>query len=92
MSTSVTTDADHAVPVASRDVLVNELAAVSLALLDKREERTKANKGFNTAIKALEKRQRELATTIRGAPGMRESLQMTFASIVPQQEKEEGEN
>jgi len=84
MSTSVTTDPPHAKVVHTREELVNELAAVALAILDAREERTKANKNFNSKIKNLEKRQRELAMTVRTSPGMRESLQMTFPSIIPQ--------
>lgn len=75
--------AANTVPVRTRDELVNELAAVAIALLDKREERTKVNKKFTADIKELEKRQREVATTINAAPGIRDSLQMTFGSVVP---------
>lgn len=85
--------APNTTPVHTRDQIVNELAAVSLALLDKREERTKANKRFNADIKDLEKRQRELAQTVKSS-GMRESIQMNFGSFskpaaAPQAEPDE---
>lgn len=66
--------------VGTREELTNELAAIVLQLLDKRESRTKANKAFNSDIKDLEKKQREIATTIRSVPGMRETFQTEFGS------------
>lgn len=56
-------DAPNTVPV-TRDVL-HELAAVSAAILDKRDEKTRAAKRFNLAIKDLEKRQRELIDEVK---------------------------
>lgn len=64
----------------TREQLTNEVAAVTLALLDKREERTKANKKFTTDIKDLEKRCRELAQTIK-ASGFRDSFQTSFGTV-----------
>jgi len=91
----ITEGAANTVPVRTRDELVNELAAVTLALLDKREARTKANKAFNADIKELEKRTREVATTIRSS-GIRDSLQMTFGSTIaarePGDDEDEGDN
>lgn len=90
--TAVITDgAPGTVPVRTRDELVNELAAVAIALLDKREERTKVNKKFTADIKDLEKRQREVATTIRSS-GVRDTLQMTFGSVVPPREPGDDED
>ena len=60
---AVITDSERTTRVPS--TLTQELAAVSLAILDKREERTNANKQFNSEIKKLEKRQRDVATQIR---------------------------
>jgi hypothetical protein len=81
---SVVSEANpNSVQVHTRDELVNELAAVALAMLDKREERAKANKKFNSDIKDLEKRQRELATTIKST-GIRDSIQMKFGSVLPE--------
>jgi hypothetical protein len=79
----ITEGAPNTAQVHTREQIVNELAAVALALLDKREERTKANKSFNSAIKDLEKRQRDLATTVRSS-GIRDTIQMNFASVKPQ--------
>lgn len=69
----------------TREQLTNELAAVTLRLLDLREERTAANKRFNTEIKNLEKRNRELAQTVK-ASGFRDAFQTSFGT-----EPEDGE-
>jgi len=83
---SVVTETNpNVVQAQTREQLVNELAAVALALLDKREERAKTNKKFNTDIKDLEKRQRELATTVRST-GLRDSFQMNFGSVAANNE------
>lgn len=42
-----------------------ELAAVSLAILDKRAERTRFLRTINEDIKGLERRQRDIASAIR---------------------------
>lgn len=63
----------------TREQLTNELAAVTLALLDKREARTKANKAFNADIKDLEKRTREIAQTVKAA-GFRDEFQTSFGT------------
>lgn len=52
-----------------------ELAAVSLAILDKRAERTSFLKQLNEDIKSLERRQRDIASAIR-AGGVQLSLDM----------------
>lgn len=62
-SSTVTTDAPHAVPIAVD--LNHELAAVALAILDKEDARRDFNKEINTEIKKLKKRQRDLATEIK---------------------------
>lgn len=62
-TTTVTTDAPHAVAIA-RD-LNHELAAVSLAILDKEDERKDFCHKVNAEIKKLKKRQRELASEIK---------------------------
>lgn len=98
-SKSVVTEAnENVVQVQTREQLINELAAVSLALLDKRDERTKANKKFNADIKDLEKRNRELAQTVKST-GIRDSIQMNFPSATnsapedePDDEVDEGHN
>jgi len=56
-------DAPNTVPL-TRD-LAHELAAVSAAILDKKDERTRNAKRINLAIKDLEKRQRELIDEIK---------------------------
>jgi hypothetical protein len=78
----------------TREQLTNELAAVTLALLDKREARTKANKAFNSDIKDLEKRTRELAQTIKSS-GFRDAFQTEFgtpSSAAPGEDGNDGEN
>lgn len=52
-----------------------ELAAVSLAILDRRAERTRFLKEVNEEIKSLERRQRDIASAIR-AGGVQLSLDM----------------
>lgn len=75
---AVLTDADNVVRV-SRD-LAYEIAAVSAAILDAREEKTRVAKKFNTDIKALEKRQRTLIDEIRS--GGDTQLAIKFGSSV----------
>lgn len=75
---AVPTDTPHAVPV-SRD-LAYEIAAVSAAILDAREEKTRLAKTKNLEIKALEKRQRELIETIRSGGDVQ--LAMKFGTTV----------
>lgn len=74
----VLTDSDRTVPV-SRD-LAYEIAAVSAAILDAREEKTRIAKKLNTDIKALEKRQRTLIEEIRSSGDTQ--LVMKFGSSV----------
>lgn len=74
----VLTDSERTVPV-SRD-LAYEIAAVSAAILDAREEKTRVAKQFNTDIKALEKRQRKLIEEIRSSGDTQ--LVMKFGSSV----------
>lgn len=45
--------------------LTQELAAVSLAILDKEDARRSAAQTFNADLKKLKKRQREIATEIK---------------------------
>lgn len=78
---AVLTDSANTVRVPMKDIS-NEIAATSLALLDKIEERTTANKEFNTEIKKLQKRLRELATEVKSA-GMRDQFQMNFPAPKP---------
>jgi hypothetical protein len=68
-----------------------EIAAVALALLDKREARTMVNKEFNTDIKKLEKRLRELSSEVK-ATGMRDQFQINFGSAITPAEEEDNEN
>ena len=75
---AVLTDSSNTVRV-SRD-LAYEIAAVSAAILDAREEKTRVAKKFNTDIKALEKRQRELINEIRS--GGDTQLAIRFGSTV----------
>lgn len=63
----------------TREQITNELAAATLQLLDIRESRTQANKKFNIEIKKLEKRNRELAQTVK-VSGFRDSFQTSFGS------------
>lgn len=60
--TAVITDESRTVPIA-RD-LAGELAVLSKAILDKREQKTKAASKFTNEIKELEKKQREVITAI----------------------------
>jgi hypothetical protein len=75
---AVLTDSDRTVPV-SRD-LAYEIAAVSAAILDAREEKTRLAKVKNLEIKGLEKRQRELIEEIRSSGDTQ--LVMKFGSSV----------
>lgn len=75
---AVLTDSENIVRM-SRD-LAYEIAAVSAAILDAREEKTRVAKKFNTDIKALEKRQRTLIEEIRS--GGDTQLAIKFGSSV----------
>jgi hypothetical protein len=52
-------------PMPVGDELTQELAAVTLAVLDKESERGETVKRFNSEIKKLKKRQRDIATEIK---------------------------
>jgi hypothetical protein len=64
--TAVITDNERTVHV-HRD-LAGELAVISAAILDTREEKKRAASEFTERIKDLEKQQRELITQIRSGP------------------------
>jgi len=67
----VHTDSDRTVRVPSN--LTGELAALTLAILDKEIDRTATMRKFNEDLKKLKKRQRDVATQIR-AGGVQLSL------------------
>lgn len=71
-------DAPNTTPVNNSNSLVYELAATSLAILDKEDERRSFVKTINEDIKGLKKRQRELSTTIK-AGGIQ--IAMNFGSV-----------
>lgn len=77
-SNTVPTDVPHAIN-ASRD-LTYEIAAVSAAILDACEEKTRVAKAANTEIKALEKRRRQLIEEVRSSGDTQ--LVMNFGSKV----------
>jgi len=60
---SVITNNPNAIPI-RRDIN-QELAAISMQILDKEAERTDVNKRINTDLKKMKKLQRDLANQIR---------------------------
>ena len=88
---SVVTDSDRTERVPS--TLPQELSAIAIAILDKESERTEMNKKFNSEIKKLKARLRDVATAIKSG-GMQLELSMfpeTVQAVYGNEGSDEGE-